>query len=74
MMPAGCLYRTFTIRDHDSVNKRVERDLHFDPILQMDFAAERVMKIYLLIVLMVALWTAIRMTSTQNGASKPVSR
>lgn len=32
------------------------------------------MKIYLLIVLMGALWTAIRMTSAQNRASKPISR
>jgi len=32
------------------------------------------MKIYLLIVVMGALWTAIRMTSTPRNAGKPVSR
>jgi len=52
----------------------VERELQFSDILQPDPAAENDMKIYLLIVLMGALWTAIRVTSTQKRENEPLSQ
>jgi hypothetical protein len=48
----------------------MERELHFDAILQTHHAAEHDMKIYLLIVLMSSLWTAIYFTSTPKQGSK----
>jgi hypothetical protein len=67
-------YLELTIHYHAGVIEAVERRLHSCALLGCNEAAEKNMKIYLLMLLMSALFTAIHFTSTPERQSETLPR